>query len=164
MTTPSDTEHLGRLVGPWTTEATHPAMPGVIVHGTADFEWLEGEQFVVERARNDHADFPDSIAIIGVTEHDRVDPETGDLVGDTESRMTMHYFDSRGVFRVYEVRVDENALHIWRDAPGFSQRFTGSFGEGGTIIAGVWQLSRDDETWNDDLAITFRRRGPQGAP
>ncbi|HMI91784.1 MAG TPA: hypothetical protein VK509_10500, partial [Polyangiales bacterium] len=56
---------LGRLVGTWTTEATHPALPGVIVHGTVVMEWLEGERFLIQRARTDHADFPDSIAILG---------------------------------------------------------------------------------------------------
>ncbi|MEX2282595.1 MAG: hypothetical protein WEE89_08930 [Gemmatimonadota bacterium] len=29
---------LDRLVGMWATEATHPAMPGVIVHGTVVIE------------------------------------------------------------------------------------------------------------------------------
>ncbi|HST01609.1 MAG TPA: hypothetical protein VLJ84_08110 [Usitatibacter sp.] len=28
-------DSLDRLVGTWTTEATHTAMPGVVVHGTA---------------------------------------------------------------------------------------------------------------------------------
>jgi hypothetical protein len=37
---------LNRLVGTWTTEATHPAMPGVVVHGTVVVEWLEGERFL----------------------------------------------------------------------------------------------------------------------
>lgn len=43
---------LKRLVGTWTTEATHPAMPGVVVHGTAVAEWLEGERLLILRARN----------------------------------------------------------------------------------------------------------------
>jgi cysteine synthase len=33
---------LGALVGEWTTESTHPALPGTVVHGRASFEWLEG--------------------------------------------------------------------------------------------------------------------------
>jgi hypothetical protein len=69
----------------------------------------------------------------------------------------MHYFDSRGVFRVYEAGVDERALRFWRDAPGFSQRFTGTFADGGDTIAGLWQLCTDGATWNDDAAITYRR-------
>lgn len=66
-------------------------------------------------------------------------------------------FDSRGVFRVYEVSVDDQAMRIWRDAPGFSQRFTGTFADGHNTMAGTWELCRDDVNWADDLAITYRR-------
>src|SRR5438128_4885324 len=121
MTTNPELEQLGRLVGTWTTGATHPAVPGVVVHGTVDFEWLEGERFLIYRARTDHPDFPDSIAIIGIAEQDRVDPGARETAGEAESGLSMHYFDSRGVFRVYGVSIDD-ALRIWRDAPGFSQR------------------------------------------
>ena len=44
---------LDRLVGSWITEATHPAMPGVVVHGTVDISWLEGKRFLLHRARTD---------------------------------------------------------------------------------------------------------------
>lgn len=57
---------LERLVGGWTTEATHPAMPGVVVHGTVVVEWLEGEQFLLHRARTDHADFPDALHLASI--------------------------------------------------------------------------------------------------
>jgi len=52
-----------QLVGTWTTEATHPKMPGVIVHGTAVIEWLEGKQFLIVRAHTDHPHFPGSIFV-----------------------------------------------------------------------------------------------------
>src|SRR5829696_6619259 len=60
-------QRLNRLVGVWTTEATHPAMPGTVVRGTAIIEWLEGGRFLIHRARTDHPDFPDSISIVGDT-------------------------------------------------------------------------------------------------
>ena len=60
-----------RLVGEWTTEATHPGVPGTVVHGTARVEWLEGQQFLILRSRSDHPDFPDSISIIGDTDEKR---------------------------------------------------------------------------------------------
>jgi hypothetical protein len=144
-------------VGTWTTAATHPASPGLIVRGTAIIEWLEGERFLILRSRNDHADFPDSISIIGVTDRDRVESAPTDDPPASEARLSMHYFDSRGVFRVYEASVDDQALRFWRHAPGFSQRFTGTFADRGDTIAGLWQLSADDTTWNDDLQITYRR-------
>ena len=159
MTTDPTLEPLNRLVGSWTTDATHPAYPGGIVQGTAVIEWLEGERFLIHRARTDHPDFPDSISIIGITERDRVDDTpSDDPAAAIESQLHMHYFDSRGVFRVYDVAVDDEAWRLWRDTPGFSQRFTGTFADGGDTIAGRWQLRRDDINWDDDLEITYRRR------
>jgi hypothetical protein len=159
MTTEPALAPLDRLVGTWTTDATHPALPGVIVHGTVVIEWLEGERFLIHRARTDHPDFPDSISIIGLTERDRVDdPPHRDPAIAGEPLMTMHYFDSRGVFRVYQVSADDEAWRHWRDAPGFSQRFIGTFTAGGDTIVGRSQLSRDDVHWDDDLQITYRRR------
>jgi hypothetical protein len=152
-------EHLSPLVGTWTTEATHPESPGLIVHGTAVFEWLDGERFLIHRTRTDHVDFPDSISIIGVTNRDRLEksPEI-DPAAALESPLSMHYFDSRGVYRVYGASVDGQTWRLWRDAPGFSQRFTGNFADRGHTIVGQWQLCRDDITWNNDLRITYRRQ------
>lgn len=133
-------EPLNALVGEWTIQATHPAYPGASVAGRASFEWLEGEQFLIQRSRADHPDFPDAIAVIGVT-----------------GALSMHYFDSRGVHRVYEMSLSERVWRIWRDAPGFSQRFTGTVGDHGDTISGLWELSRDGSTWDDDLEIAFRR-------
>ena len=134
-------EEFDAFVGEWTTEATHPAVPDTVVHGRAVFEWLEGRRFLINRARNDHPDFPDSISIIG----------------PADEGIAMHYFDSRGVHRIYLASFDERVLRLSRDVPGFSQRFAGEFAEDGNAITGLWKLSRDDSTWNDDLAITYRR-------
>ncbi len=129
------------FVGEWTTEATHPAFPDTVVRGQVAFEWLEGEKFLIQRAGNDHPDFPDSVSVIG----------------EVDGRIAMYYFDSRGVHRVYEMALADTVWKIWRDAPGFSQRCTGTFEEDGGAITWRWQLSQDDSTWNDDLAITYRR-------
>jgi hypothetical protein len=134
-------EPLHTLVGEWTLEATHPAYPSTVVPGRTTFEWLAGEQFLIQRSRSDHPDFPDSIAVIGAQ----------------DDGLAMYYFDSRGVHRVYGMSLGDEELKFWRDAPGFSQRFTGTFGDDGDTIAGLWKLSRDDSTWDDDLEITFRR-------
>lgn len=117
MSSEPDVKALSQLVGTWTTEAAHPATPGLMVHGTVEAEGLEGKQFLIHRARTDHADFPDSISIIG----------------DTSFRLN-------------------------RDAPGFSQRFTGRFADDGDTILGLWQLCQDQPHWDDDLRITYRRQ------
>jgi hypothetical protein len=142
----ADLERLGRrLVGAWTTEATHPAVPGTIVSGNADVQWLEGERFLIFRAHNDHPDFPDSISILG----------------DTDG-LRWHYFDSRGVHRIYDFRVTDDTWEIWRDAAGdyaqaFSQRLTVTFEDRDDTMEGRSKISYDDETWQDDLQITYRR-------
>jgi hypothetical protein len=133
-------EGLNALVGEWDTDATHPLYPSTVVHGHSTFAWLEGGKFLIVRARSDHPDFPDSISIIG----------------DTDG-LRMHYFDSRGVHRVYEVSVSDDAWEFSRDAPRFSQRYTGTFEDGGDRISGLSKLSRDNTTWDDDLQITYRR-------
>jgi hypothetical protein len=44
----SELQQLGRrLVGQWTTEATHPELPGTVISGLSQVEWLEGEQFLI---------------------------------------------------------------------------------------------------------------------
>jgi hypothetical protein len=88
------------LSGDWTTEATHPAFPDAVVKGSARFEWLNGERFLILRSETEHPDFPDGISIIGVME-DQTD-------------LSMQYFDSRGVHRVYQVAFDGKALEIRR--------------------------------------------------
>ena len=158
MTANPTSAQLDRLVGAWTTEATHPAMPGVVVHGTTDIEWLEGGKFLMLRARTDHPDFPDALSIIGHMERDRVNDAKGEASAVDASPLSMYYFDSRGVFRVYETRIADTSWEFWRDAAGFSQRFTGRFSDGGDTIIGQSQLRRDDVHWSDDLAITYRRR------
>jgi hypothetical protein len=44
-----------------------------------------------------------------------------------------------------------------RDEPGFAQHFTGRIAEDGNTIDGQGQLSRDDRSWDGDLALTYRR-------
>lgn len=141
MTPAPELEPFSALIGDWTIEATHPAYPSVVVGGSSTFEWLEGEQFVIQRSRADHPDFPDSISVIG----------------PVEERLSMYYFDSRGVHRVYEMSFADEVLRIWRNEPGFSQRFEGALADDGHTLSGVWQLSRDDSTWDNDLEITYRR-------
>lgn len=155
MPAASTLKALERLVGTWATEATHPAMADTVVRGTVTVEWLEGRRFLVHRSHFDHPEFPTSISIIGHTERDRVDspPAT-----DPPPHLTMHYFDSRGVFRVYEARIEDDSWKLSRLARGFSQRFDGTFVDGGDTITGLWQVCEDGAHWKDDLRITYRRR------
>jgi hypothetical protein len=131
------------LVGAWKSIATHPSLPGVEVPGTATFEWLEGGHFLIGRSRNEHADFPDSLLVFGAD-------------GDG---LLMHYYDSRGVERVYGTSLRDGVWRVWRDDPDFAQRFVGTFEDGGSKISGQWEASQDDATWAPDLAIRYSRAG-----
>ncbi len=135
-------EPFDRLVGEWTFEATHPMFPTTVVHGRMTYEWLEGERFLVQRSSNDHPDFPDSISVIGFAD---------------EEELTAHYYDSRGVFRIYRIEMEGETLRMWRDEPGFRQRMEGTLSEDGSTFTLVGQLSRDEETWDDDLSATYTR-------
>jgi hypothetical protein len=128
------------LVGGWTTESTHPYFPGTIVHGTATVEWLEGERFLIWRRRMDHPDFPDSIAVIGHTDG-----------------LRLHYFDSRGVFRIYEFAVTDDGWEYARETPEFSQLCVARFDDDRNTMRAAGRMSRDGAPWEDDLQTTYRR-------
>ena len=127
-----------RLIGTWTTEGSHPYLPGADISGYSTFEWLAGRQFAIWRSHYDHPDIPDAIAIIG-----------------TDG--TVHYFDYRGVRRVLKTSIDEDGWRFSRDDPGFAQRYTGTFTDNGATIVGQGEMARDGGDWEADLAVTYRR-------
>ena len=130
------------LIGTWATEATHPLVDAVVT-GSTTFEWLGGGHFIVERSQNEHELFPDAISVIGA-------PETRD-------GLVMEYFDSRGVRRTYRVSLEDGVIRIWRDDPTFAQRFSATLGR--DSFEGQWQLARTPGDWQDDLKVSYRRRG-----
>jgi len=93
---------LGALVGEWTLEAGPPDSPPWPGEGRVAFEWLEGERFLIQRWSIDMPEAPDGIAIIGP--------------GDEPDAFRQHYFDSRGVERVYEMTLAGGGWRMWRDA------------------------------------------------
>lgn len=131
------------LAGAWKISGTNPMEPNQTVHGSVSFEWLSGGGYLIERVTVDHAEFPDSISIIGY------DETTGNFV--------QHYFDSRGVERTYGMSLVDNVWKLWRDAPGFSQRFTGEISGDGNTIKSRWEKSVDGSTWEHDFDLTYTR-------
>ncbi|GAB3699331.1 hypothetical protein GCM10027592_25270 [Spirosoma flavus] len=67
----------------------------------------------------------------------------------------MLYFDERKISRKYDVSVQNNVLTWWRNAPGFSQRYTWTFTDGDDTIISKGELSRNGTTWDADLSQTF---------
>ncbi len=76
---------------------------------------------------------------------------------DATGEYFMLYFDERGVSRKYEVTMRDNRWKWWRNAPGFSQRFTGAFVDDGRTIIGKGELSKDGSSWKEDLQLTYTR-------
>jgi len=136
-------EPFAALIGDWSTEPTHPVFGDSVVPGRAPFQWLADERFLIQSGENEHAAFPDSICVIGVMECDE--------------DLSMQYFDSRGIHRLYRIGFDGTELRIWRDAPGFAQRLTAKLSADGSTPEGVWKLNEDDAGFRDDLGITYRR-------
>jgi hypothetical protein len=46
---------------------------------------------------------------------------------------------------------------MWRDAPGFCQRFRGVLGEDGRTIRGAWEKSADGSAWEHDFDLVYTR-------
>jgi hypothetical protein len=134
-------EPFDALIGSWATEANHRLVEGIVT-GTVTYEWLEGGHFLIQRSHTDHELFPDGISVIGA-------PETGD-------GLVMEYFDSRGVRRTYNISLQDGVLCIWRDHPGFDQRFSAKVDD--EVFEGVFQLAETPGEWQDDMKVTYRRR------
>jgi hypothetical protein len=133
----------GVLVGEWKTVGTHPLIPNNVLDGHSSFKWLEGGAFLMLHSEVDKEGFPRGIAIFGS------DDATGEYF--------MLYFDERKVSRKYEVSFQDNVLKWWRNAPGFSQRYTWTITDNGNTIINKGELSKDGTAWEKDLEQTFTR-------
>lgn len=131
------------LVGRWTVDGAHPLLPGEAIRGESTFEWLDGDRVLVQRSHYEHPKIPDAIAMFGV-----IDDE-----------LSMHYFDSRAVHRVFTVSLSERTLRCERLVPDFSQRITLTLSDDGDTIVWRSEASLDGSEWRDDLALTYRRVG-----
>jgi hypothetical protein len=116
---------------------------GVALRGRTAFDWYAGGAFL--RMRSEIADtrIPSGITLIGSD--------------DATDHFTMLYFDERGVSRRFETTMEGAVMRWWRMAPGFSQRFTLTVAAEGDSLHGVSALSKDDATWEQDLALTYTR-------
>ena len=146
-------ERLHAFIGNWRMEASFPLAPLAQAASSDDdaasavFEWALGGQFVIQRSTAPHP-APDSLAIIRF-----------DLDSETYSQ---HYFDSRGVVRVYAMTLNDGVWTLLRDAPDFSplefsQRFTGTFTDDASSIIGRWETSRDGSNWDHDFDLTYSK-------
>jgi hypothetical protein len=136
-------ERLDLLVGTWSAVGSHPMLPGKTLHGKVSFGWMADQSFLVMHSDPKEPEVPTSVSVVGYDDD-----------GDGYSMM---YFDSRNVARIYAMTLTPKLWRLWRDAPGFAQRFEGTFKDGGQTIVGLWELCTDGKTWKPDLEMTYTR-------
>jgi hypothetical protein len=136
-------ERLSPLIGEWSMQTSlGPAV------GRASFEWVLGGQYLLERTGVPGAPgAPDGLAII------EVQPEGSYL---------QHYYDSRGVTRLYSMTFEHGTWTLLRDKPDltpldFAQRYVGQLSPDGDTIDGRWEISDDGAGWRVDFTLTFSR-------
>ena len=124
-------DRLAPFIGEWQVKASLSDELG-----RSTFEWILDGRFLVQRTEIAHPDAPDSFAILGYEDEGYV----------------QHYFDSRGVARRYEMTIEDGVWTLRRDAPGFAQRYTGTFSADGNTIEGAWELNG-----TKDFELTYTR-------
>jgi hypothetical protein len=147
-----ENERLGPLIGEWSMamvmpgEETPDELPDVGARVT--FEWMGEKAFVLQRWTVPIPEAPDGLAMIGWDER--------------RGTFLQHYFDERGVARVYEMSFDIGLWKLERREKDFSpfefsQRFTGTFTDDGKRIEGTWEISHDSKRWEKDFTLIYTR-------
>jgi hypothetical protein len=145
-------EALEPFVGEWRMSAAFEGAPPSDQAAHVSFDFLPGRQFLIQRWEISIPDAPpevptSGIAIIGA------DPES-------EAGYLQHYFDSRGVARLYKMSFEDGVWKLWRDEPDFSpldfsQRFVGTFSDDRKSITRRWDICHDGKTWEHDFDLTY---------
>lgn len=127
---------LDRLIGTWEFTMHHAAMSEPVT-GRQRYESVLDGAFVLLHWTYDHPDFPDAMALLA---DDRC-----------------HYFDVRGIVRVFSVEVDHGGWSMIRLDEDFSQRFAARF-RGPDAMDCTGEVSHDTGvTWQPDFTMTFQR-------
>jgi hypothetical protein len=131
------------FIGNWDMEITNADFLPTAqtkVHGPASFRWIEGGAYLISYQGSKPA--PQSKLLISR------DDKTG--------QYKALYFDSRGVSRVYEMSLKNKVWKLWRNVPGFPQRFKGIFKDRNTIVA-EWKTAKDGKHLKHDFDIKYTR-------
>ena len=139
---------LEAFVGEWRLEA--PAFP--LPHDLANaarctFEWTLGRTFLLQQAAIPVPEAPDGLCVIGL---------------DAGDAYTQHYFDSRGVARIYAMTFDGRDWTLERRTADFTpldfhQRWSGTFSRDGQAIHGRWETAPDGREWELDFELSYHR-------
>ena len=126
------------LLGTWRITALGGA-------GRSTFAWELGGAYLTQRTSVDHPEAPESLCVYA--------PAEGGFV--------QHYFDSRGVVRLYRMTFDGTRWTLLRDEPDFSplsfaQRWVATVGP--DAIEGRWETAPPGSTdWALDFELRYER-------
>lgn len=134
-------EQLSVLLGEW-TGSSKAFSEG---HARMSVALTEDGRYVRIDSKEDDKRFPEGTQLIG-----------GD---DARDECTVLYYDERGVRRVYNTSVEGGVWRVWREAPGFNQRYIGRISEDGRSIAGQWEFSEDGKDWKVDFDLNYEKIG-----
>ena len=93
------------FVGEWVVEARFPG-GGDAPAARSTFEWALDWQFLIQRTAVPVPEAPDGLMIVSA------DPQTG--------AYTQHYYDSRGVARLYAMSLAGGVWTLTRESPDFT--------------------------------------------
>ncbi len=142
-----DITTLAPLVGRWTETIDAPRHLDEPVKGEMTMEWLRDEKVLLQRSIAEDPIFPEGVSLV--------------MAEEGKDTFTAHYFDSRGVARIYDMTLEGGVWKMWREATGpddFDQRFEGALSEDGSTVEGAFHLTEDGE-WIHDFDVTYTRRG-----
>ena len=129
---------LDRLLGTWELTMRHRLMD-TPVRGRQQYSRVLDGAYVLLDWTYEHPDFPDAMAVL--SEHDA------------------HYFDVRGVTRVFELELDDDGWSMVRLEPEFSQRYRTRF-VGADAMESEGEYSEDGgATWAHDFSMGYVRVG-----
>ncbi len=140
------------LIGGWSVamvplgEERPEPLPDVGARTT--WEWMGDRAFLLQRWSVPIGGVPDGLAVIGW--------DAG------REAYLQHYFDDRGVARVYEADLVDGVLTLARAEADFSpldfaQRFTGRLTDDGGRIDGTWEIAPDGQPWAKDFDLVYTR-------
>lgn len=143
-------QRLDVLIGEWRLDApAFPLPPELAAAARSTFEWALDGAFLLQRSSVPVAEAPDGLCVVGL---------------DAGDGYTQHYFDSRGIARVYAMTFDGRRWTLERAAADFTpldfhQRWTGTVRDDGATIAGRWESSPDGGAWELDFELVYHRLG-----
>lgn len=134
------------LAGEWEMELSNASFlphPADTITGRVLFEWVQDGAFLLMRMGDKPLSPPAALWLIS---RDEAAPD-----------YTVLYYDSRSVSRVYGMSFSEGVWKMWRNAPGFCQRYAGTVSKDGKTIAARWEKSSDGAQWEHDFDVTYTK-------